>query len=53
VAYRGGPRGVQRGAGPRVSQAENYNSHNTVRLTVAIKEKLLGLEEVTRELAIA
>jgi len=38
----------------RVSQAEDYNSHNTVRLTVAqIKEKLLGLEEVARELAIA
>jgi UDP-glucose 4-epimerase len=36
----------------RVSQAEDYNSHNTIRLTVAqIKEKLLGLEEVTRELA--
>jgi len=36
----------------RVSQAEDYNSHNTARLTVAqVKEKLLGLEEVTRELA--
>lgn len=35
----------------RVSQAEDYNSHNTQRLTVPqIKEKLLGLEEVHREL---
>jgi UDP-N-acetylglucosamine 4,6-dehydratase len=34
-----------------VSQAEDYNSHNTMRLNVAqIKEKLLGLEEVRREL---
>ena len=36
----------------RLSQAENYNSRNTVRLTVAhIKGKLPGTEEGTRELA--
>jgi len=36
----------------RVSQAEDYNSHNTVRLGIPqIKEKLLGLADVTRELA--
>ncbi|MHB8893762.1 MAG: polysaccharide biosynthesis protein [Candidatus Geothermincolia bacterium] len=36
----------------RVSQAEDYNSHNTARLTIAqVKERLLGLDEVTRELA--
>jgi len=35
-----------------VSQAEDYNSHNTVRLTIPqIKEKLLGLEKVRHELA--
>jgi len=37
---------------PEVSVTEDYNSHNTVRLTVEqIKDKLLSLDYVRRELA--
>jgi len=35
-----------------LSQAEDYNSHNTERLDVAgVKKKLLGLEVIRRALA--